>query len=103
MKNLLIAGIAGILLFAAGCKRDLLDCEEHHWGTLRLLNSSSQDVRVYVDGNFVADVLTNATVEVNNIPTGNRAVHAEQISLQRVWDSDVFILECERLNLAFTP
>lgn len=103
MKNLIITVVIITLLLAAGCKRDLLDCEVNHWGTLRLLNSSSQDVRVYVDGNFVADVLYNTTVEVSNVPAGFRSVHAEQLSLGQVWDNDVLIEECQRLNLAFTP
>jgi|ERR1043165_1866377 hypothetical protein len=103
MKKTGIVLIGVFLLFMAGCKKELLPCERDNWGTLKLVNTSSQEVRVYVDGEFTTDLITDSYVEVDYIPAGTHYIHAEQISLGQSWDNTIVILQCDRLNVAFTP
>jgi hypothetical protein len=103
MKNLLIVLAIGAVLSIAGCSKDLPLCERQNWGILKLVNSSSQDVRVYVDGEYTTDVYINSYIEVDHIPAGTHYVHAEQLSTGRSWDNTVVIFQCDRLNVAFVP
>ncbi|HLP18662.1 MAG TPA: hypothetical protein VK174_00095 [Chitinophagales bacterium] len=98
----LIATLAG-LLFASGCRREVIDCEANRWGILRLSNTSSQDVRVYIDDVLFADLPVYSEVEYNHIASGYHHIYAQQVNSQLTWESYVTVLDCERLNVAFTP
>jgi hypothetical protein len=102
MKSLMITVALALLLMASGCHKEVVDCEAHNWGNLRLLNSSSQDVRVYIDDSPLATLPIGDEVEFDHISAGYHTIHAEQINTQKTWDNYVTIEQCQRLNLAFT-
>lgn len=91
-----------LLVLVSACNKDLPDCQAHNWGTLRLLNSSSEDVRVFVDDQPFATVLSGTEIEFDHVAGGYHTVHAEQINTQRIWDNSITIVQCQRFNLAFT-
>lgn len=102
MKALTIGSALILMLLASGCKKELADCEEHNWGNLRLLNNSSQNVKVYVDDNYFAELVPGDDFEFDHVGAGTHAIHAEQVSSQLSWDKNVVIIQCQRLNVDFT-
>lgn len=79
------------------------DCETYNTGSVRLVNTSSAQVRVYLDNNLLSDVSQNREVEISNIPVGAHHIYAEQnIAHPNSWESDITVLRCDRLNVAFT-
>ncbi len=103
MKNISLATLLFVLLGLGACRKPA-DCETYNTGTLRLVNTSSAQVRVYLDNNLLSDVSPNREVEVNSIPVGIHHIFAEQnIAQPNSWESDITVLRCDRLNVAFTP
>ncbi|HLP51342.1 MAG TPA: hypothetical protein VK154_10690 [Chitinophagales bacterium] len=103
MKKYAVLAAFATLLFASGCQREVLDCEANRWGILRLSNTSSQNVRVYIDDVLFADLPVYSEIEYNRIASGYHYIYAEQVNSQLTWENYVTVRDCERLNLAFTP
>ncbi len=102
MKKLFYSCFILCLLAMAGCRKPA-DCEMYNWGSLRILNTSSAEVRVYMDGVLLTDVGINREVQVDNIPVGTHTIYAEQnIAQPNSWESYITILRCDRLNISFS-
>jgi outer membrane murein-binding lipoprotein Lpp len=100
-RFVVIAGIFGVL-FLTGCRKEQ-DCEMYNTGTIRLVNSSNAQVRVYLDNTLLSEVSQNRQVEVNGIAAGQHHIYAEQLINQpNSWESDITVLRCDRLNVGFT-
>lgn len=85
-----IVFILAFVALLAGCKKSepLADCEVNKTGSIKVVNSSANPYRLYVDGTFYGNVPGNANFTIETIGAGaGKFVFVEQISGYLVFPS----------------
>lgn len=98
MKKLLLIFLLGIIIHS-GCKKEeeIPLCEQNNFGTFILENNRDYTYDLYVDGDYVSEVLPKETFRID-LPVGHRYIKLE-MGLDYYYYRTVYVGQCDEVTL----